>query len=282
MEKAILKTLHYANIFSYPLKGYEVYKWLVKKETTLLKVEKALNKLIKKKKVQIFKGYYFLPRKKGYVFSRVKCEKYSEKLFLKAIFFANILRLIPWIKLIGISGGLALNNASKRDDIDFFIITSKNRLWVSRFLSILILDLFNVRRRVGMNSNLAKRKICLNTILDEDNLEQKLNDLYTAHEVLQMKVLWQREGIYSKFLSDNEWTFKFLPNWSSKIKYLKPEKKGVFKILNIMEDLAKSLQLKVMKKPKGLEKVEQGALYFHPIDYRGIILKEYTRKTAKL
>lgn len=296
MEKAILKTLIYASIFDYPLKGYEVYKWLIGKETTLVKAEKALSILIKKKKIKEFKGFYFLSGtkirgrsthflsgvEKNGVYKRIKKEKYAKLLLNKAVFFANLLKIIPWIKLAGISGGLALSDADKKDDIDLFLITSRNRIWISRFFSILILNFFGVRRKAGMKENSAKRKICLNTILDEDHLEQQFKNLYVAHEVLQMKMLWQRKGIYSKFLEDNEWTFKFLPNWTSRIKYLKPKVKKGYVFLDLLEGLAKAFQQRLMRKSEGLERIEDGALYFYPQDYREKILKIYQSKVKNL
>ncbi len=275
MEKAILKTLIYADIFDYPLKGYEVFKWLVKEETTLLKVERALQRLIKKKKIQFFKDYFFLLGKKRLVLKREGHEKYSKSLFRKAYIFANILRVVPWIKLVGISGGLALNDADKKDDIDLFLITSGKRLWISRILAIFLLNIFGVRRKVGMKKLNVKKKICLNTILDAEHLEQRYKDLFVAHEVLQMKVLWQREGVYSKFLYDNDWVFKFLPNWTSRIKYLKTRVDEGSKIIDQLEDFAMQFQIKIMQPPKGLERIEDGGLYFYPSDYREKIKRLY-------
>ena len=282
MEKAILKTLVYADIFRYPLKGYEVLKWLVFEETTLLKVESGLNRLIKKRKIQYFSDLYFLPKNKNFCLKRKRSEKYSKILLNKALIFSHILKIIPWIKLVGISGGLALSDADLGDDIDFFIITSQRRIWISRLLANILLDAFRVRRKAGMSKRSAKGKICLNTFLDEENLEQQFKDLYVAHEVLQMKVLWQREGIYSKYLSDNNWVFKFLPNWTSKIKYKKSKVKSGTYIFDYLENLTKLIQLKVMRKPTGLERIGEGSLYFYPEDYREQILKIYQKKIRKL
>lgn len=202
MEKAILKTLIYADVFDYPLKSYEIHKWLISKQSSFQKVQETLNKF------KEYKGFYFL-KSKNKVLSRIKNRQISKALVLKARIFTQVLRLIPWIKLVGISGGLAMENANKKDDIDLFIITSKNRLWLSRLLSILLLS--PVRRT--RNAKVVGGKLCLNVFLSEDHLKQERQDLYTAHEVLQMKVLWQKSGIYRRFLEENDWAFKYLPNW---------------------------------------------------------------------
>lgn len=293
MEKAILKTLLYANIFDYPLKGYEIHKWLIGRKANLTQVERALKKLVQRSKIKDQSEYYFLPRRKKLVITRKRKEKQSSGYLRKAKVLTLILKIIPWIKLVGISGGLSMDNASRKDDIDLFIIVSINRLWISRFLSIIILDLMGVRRKVNTSKSKVGGKLCLNIFLQEDKLEQKKKDIYTAHEVLQMKVLWQRQGIYSRYLEDNEWAFKFLPNWIANDASLRglqgrsnliqrlPRSQGSL-AMTMVEYFAKWLQLKIMQKPQGMERIEDGALYFHPEDCREKILKEYSKKVKKI
>ncbi len=282
MEKAILKTLIYANIFGFPLKGYEVLKWLIGRETSLIKVEQGLNRLVKKKKIQTFKDFYFLKRKKKLIDKRLRRQKISKNLLLKAKILTQVLKIIPWVKLVGISGGLAVDNCSRKDDIDLFLITDKNRIWLSRFFATVIFDFLRVRRKVNMKPMQASGKFCFNTILDEEHLEQSFKDSYTAHEVLQMRPLWQKEGIYTKYLSDNDWAFEYLPNWTSRIKYSKIKKDKGTKVVDLLEIIARWLQIKLMKKSTGLERVEEGGLYFHPLDKRAGILKEYYKKISSV
>ncbi|MBI2017593.1 hypothetical protein HYS92_00935 [Candidatus Daviesbacteria bacterium] len=285
MEKAVLKTLIYANIFLFPMKAYEIHKWLIGKQATFWQVEKALTRLFKKRKIGNSGDFYFLKNHKQLVLKRKRREKQSEIYFKKAKIFGQFLKIIPWVKLVGISGGLALENSEKRDDIDLFLITDKNRLWLSRMLVIFILDFFGVRRKVGMSFKDARGKFCLNTILDEDHLEQLFKDLYTAHEVLQMKLLWQREGIYTKYLSDNSWAFKFLPNWIGEKTQISKRKsqtyKSNLKTFDLLEKIARWIQLKIMKKPEGMERIQEGALYLHPLDIRPNILKLYKQKISR-
>ena len=279
MEKAILKTLYYADIFDYPLKAYEIHKWLIGRKATLRQVEKAVEKLRVKGKAERVKDYYFLPRRAELVSKRQRKEKQSASYLQKARILTFILKVIPWIKLVGISGGLAMENTSKADDIDLFIITGKNRLWISRLFILGLLSLTGQRRKVGQKGKQIAGKLCINTLLEEDKLEQGNKDIYLAHEVLQMKVLWVRGGAYSKYLLDNVWVFKFLPNWigekTQNSKRKSQNYNSKFKILDLLENMAKRFQLKIMSRPQGLERVEEGALYFHPNDCRAAILQEY-------
>lgn len=278
MERAILKTLIYSDIFDYPLTLREIHKWLIGKKASLRQIEKKLEKMSQEE-------YYFLPGREMIVRIRRKREKQSKIYFRKARIIAQILKIIPWIKLVGISGGLAMENAGKKDDIDLFIVTAKNRLWISRLLALGFLSLISQRRKAGEMGQKIVGKLCLNILLEEDRLEQVSNDIYLAHEVLQMKVLWQRDGVYQKYLEDNSWAFKYLPNWTTQVQSAKfkiQNYNSKFKIFDKIENIAKKIQLKIMKKPKGLERIEDGALYFHPKDYGKEILAKFKLKIAPL
>jgi len=310
MDKAILKTLAYADIFDYPLTLREIHKWLIGRKVVLRQVEKVVEKLYQEsrqgrgspKAASIkYKGeYYFLPRREKLVAKRWRREKQSAVYFRKAKILSQVLKLVPWIKLVGVSGGLAVNNASKTDDIDLFIITGKNRLWISRILALGVISLFGQRRKRKEKGRKIAGKLCVNVLLEEDRLEQQSKDIFIAHEVLQMKVLWQRDGIYSKYLADNEWAFKFLPNWVSAESVRGP---GVLSLrgapatkqsnsrlprslrslaMTGIENLAKWFQLKIMQEPKGKERIEDGALYFHPQDCRSEILSKYQQKLKRI
>lgn len=290
MGKAILKTLIYADIFDYPLKIQEIHKWLIGKKATPRQLEKALEILSKKLKVKSKNHCYFLRRREDLVSKRLRRQVQSEKYFRKAKIISQFLKIVPWIKLTGVSGGLAMGNVSKKDDIDLFIITGKNRLWISRLFVLGILSLFGQRRKRQDQGRQIAGKICCNILIEEDQLIQSNKDLFTAHEVLQMQPLWHRDGIYSKYLGGNCWAFKFLPNWvatsSSELGIMNYEsrirQKNHNSVVNLLENFAKWLQLKIMNKPQGMERIEDGALYFHPEDCRLKVLNIYKTRLQRL
>lgn len=287
MEKAILKTLIYADIFDYPLTTYEIHKWLIGKKTTLRQIEKALQRLSQASRIRYQKGYYFLPRGQQLIAKRQRRHRQSVSYFRKAKLLTAILKVIPWIKLVGISGGLAMDNAQKKDDIDLIIVTSKNRLWTARLLALGLLSLTGQRRKVGQSGKKIAGKLCLNILLEEDRLDQKKRDIYLAHEVLQMRVLWQRDGIYAEYLSDNAWVFKFLPNWttnlSSQPRVIAQTNHWIPAFAGMtMEQMAKWFQIKIMKKPIGQERIQDGALYFHPNDIRLQVLADYRSRIKNI
>ena len=170
MEKAILETLVYGDVFDYPLEKREIWKYLIDYELRITnyelrirKLEKGLAALLKDRKIEVGSGYYFLPGREKIVELRRKREKWSKKKFKKAERIANLLKIIPTVKLVGISGALAMENVDEGDDIDLFIVASANRLWLTRFLVTVLVELIGQRRKprqggIPPRKNSAKEK----------------------------------------------------------------------------------------------------------------------------
>ncbi len=285
MEKAILKTLIYADIFDYPLLSHEIHKWLINKTATIEQIEKILKKMVKKKKIGFKEGVYFLKRRSEVIGIRQRREVVSQKYYAKARWIAQILRVIPWIQLVGISGSLAMRNADKTDDIDLFVITRSNRVWLTRLLCALVLELLGVRRQREASRSESQSKICLNLILSEDVLSQMKKNLYIAHEILQLKVLWERRKCYQKFLEANQWAFSFLPNWigmSAVEKRISPGIINRWDWVDLLEKIVETLQRRYMGKSLRDETVGHQSLYFHPEDAGSWVMKEYDRRIKLL
>src|SRR6185312_7622187 len=119
---------------------------------------------------------------------------------------------IPTIEFAGLSGSLAMHNAEKDADIDIFIITRPNTLWLTRFLILSLLQLKGKRRAPGKKH--AKDTICVNMLLDTKHMAFPKNkrNIYTAHEIIQMKPLLIRNNTYNEFLHKNKWIINFLPH----------------------------------------------------------------------
>lgn len=212
MEKAILRTLCYHDIFDYPLTLKEIHSFLIGKKASFEKLKSAINH---QPSIISCGGFYFLKCRQEIVKLRKKREKYSREKLLLAKKVARFLRWVPTIKMVAVTGALAVNNAKEDDDIDFLIITSKNRLWLTRIQAVLLIEL--LASRPQLEKGRLKDTICLNIFLDENHLRmpKEKQNLFVAHEIVQMKPLWQKDAVYQKFLKENQWVKKFLPNWKN-------------------------------------------------------------------
>jgi hypothetical protein len=87
----------------------------------------------------------------------------SEKKFKIARRAAKILKFIPSIKMIAVCNNFYYREES---DVDFLIITSAKRLWLTRFFATIILDILHLRARGKKTAD----RICLSFYISENNL----------------------------------------------------------------------------------------------------------------
>lgn len=276
LETEILKTIHYADVFNYPLTVEEIKKYLVG-QLKDLSIEKGLSQTVADDKLTYVDGYYGLHGREEIVELRKKRQKYSWPKLKKARRLASILSYIPWIKLIGVTGALAMENSDEEDDIDLMIVGSSKRLWLTRALVVITLKLTRQYRR----SDKVRDKICPNLFISEDVLEVKPHNLYTAHEVVQMKPIFERGNAYQEFLGANLWVKKFLPgaveisNLNCQIPNPKINCQNF--LFDFLESLVYKIQLKYMSRKDRKRIVGQSLIHFLDKDDQPRVLKEYQK-----
>ncbi len=275
VDECVIRTLSYFDIFDYPLTFSEIKKYLC------CKIEMSDDELYDSigliSVVQEFDGFYYLLGRSKIVQMRNERYDISAGKYAKAKILSKILFVIPTIKYIGISGSLSMNNAAISDDIDFFFITKRNTLWISRFLVTTVLLILGQKRRRG--SRYAKDKICPNMFIDESKLSfsQKNRSLYTAHEIIQLKSLEDKYNAYQLLLQKNRWIQDYLPNVAIeqvKTKRISLPKKLLSSSLQPVEKIAYVLQKAFMRKVTG-ETIQRTKAAFHPIDRQKIVMDMY-------
>lgn len=286
LSKIILQTLSYSDIFDYPITKLQVWKYLHatdKNRITQFQVNNALNSLIADKKVVTDGTYYCLPKRKHLIVQRKEKEAVSKKKMEIAKNVANILSLIPSVLVIGVSGSVAMQNATKEDDIDFFIITHKNTVWITRLCIMLLLQIMGKRRK--RQEKHARDKICVNMMIDETALSFSVNrhDFYTAHEIAQLQLLVSKKDMYNKFIRANTWVHNFLPNTSLQALRVNHQasSRKLFTLhlfpFTLLEPFAKRLQVWYIQKHQTTEIVTDHTLAFHPHDYRIAVQKAWEK-----
>ena len=279
LKQSIIKTLAYGDVFGWPMSEDEIFikvqssKLKVKSYSSKFKVQ--LKQLIKKKKIGCKNGFCFLPGKGFIVKRRLEREKWAKEKMKIAKNCAKYLKIIPSILLVGVSGGLAVDNVSKDDDIDFFIICRNGTLWTTRFLSTFLLDFLGKRRRPGDKD--VRDKICLNMFVDELGMQipEKERDLYMAHEVVQMNPVWDKNNAYRKFLKANMWVANIFRK-TRKASPASPDQ--ISRKVGKVEYFFREFQLKYMSGRRTTEKIEPHRLMFHPEDKRDWVMREFRRR----
>jgi len=276
-------TIAYADVFDFPLTYKEVLYWMIGKP----RVHTKGRDLYWTKKIGS-ENYIGLKGRQHIISQRIERKLVAKDKLERANRVSRWYAWIPSVLLVGVTGGLAMENAKSEDDIDLFFITTAHSIWITRLLVTLITQLQGVRRLP--DSAIVADSICLNMFMAVSTLTlaRKEQDLFSAHEVLQMIPLWQRGSVYRKFLTANRWAKLYLPTaWADKfhdsgsiVKYSRGSQFFSW-LLRMFEPLARALQLWYMKKRRTTEVIERDVLRFHPRDARLWVKKKYALRLKK-
>jgi hypothetical protein len=277
IERAIIKTLCYGDVFEFPLTQSEIIQQLItEKKVTPLTIKNNLTKLHQNGLICQTGSYFHLPKKSKTVSLRTQNLKYSVRKTALAKNIALSLMGLPYISAVFLTGAVAVNNATETDDIDFMIISRPNKLWSCRIGVTLYLELKKLRRRP--NDTEASDKICPNLFVDSTALSvpKQMRNLYTAHEVIQVKPLVDPDHFHELFLYENRWIQKFVPHIEIECPTYSP--RSVASTIDPFESFARGIQLLYMRHHQTRETVTRKQAYFHPRDTAGIVLEEYEKR----
>jgi hypothetical protein len=200
LVEEVLKPILYADIFDYPLTFDEIYKFLEFK-TTPDEVKSLLDRAIENREIVVVDQFYSLADKPHLVAKRRERWLASQALWPKAVYYGRWVASLPFIRMVSVTGSLAVDNPRDGvDDIDFLIVTQPGRLWFCRALIILLVRFGHLR---GVH-------LCPNYLLTENVLYFEDKNLFVAREMLQMIPLYGRE-FYLKMREINTWLTDYLP-----------------------------------------------------------------------
>ena len=196
----VLKPLYYADIFDFPLKFEEIYRFLEVKTSPEV-VQHTLDKALAAGQIIQVDGFYSLAGRTDLARQRQERAQTSEGLWAKGIQYGRWIASLPFIKMVSITGSLAVDNPRDgHDDIDYLIVTQPQRLWLCRALIIALV-------RYGLRQGVT---ICPNYILTENVLYFEEENLYAAREIVQMVPIYGQES-YLSLRRANTWISNYLP-----------------------------------------------------------------------
>jgi hypothetical protein len=219
LEKCIIKTITYYNELDYPLTDFEIWKHLIDNENKYNKDKMSYNflviiKILENKDlykyIEEFEGFYFLKGRSVLVEKRLKKNKIAVAKIKKLRNLVWILRLIPFIRMIGVTGTLAMKNTGSGSDWDLLIVLKSGRIWIGRTLITGFTHILGKRR----HGEEIKNRICLNYFLTDKSLEIRNKDLFSASEYSFIFPILDTGIIFRKFQLANRWIANYKPNYS--------------------------------------------------------------------
>ncbi|HXD09428.1 MAG TPA: hypothetical protein VN653_05135 [Anaerolineales bacterium] len=197
LSQAALQTITYSDIFDYPLTAHEIHRYLTGVKASYAKVLKVLEE----EPVARVGEYFTVPGRESIAGIRMRREASSRKIMPRAIRYGRILAALPYIRMVTLTGSLAMSNMEEGQDIDYMIVTAPNHLWTCRALALLVA---RFARFEGI-------QLCPNFLITENALTLTDRSLYAAHEMTQM-ILISGSETYGRMRRLNAWTDEYLPN----------------------------------------------------------------------
>lgn len=278
----IKKILAFFDLFEYPLTAYEIWEYLDKRPP----LEEIVKTLENQDKISQKNGFYFLAGREEIITTRQKRHNYTLAKIKIARRFSRLFRIWPFIKMIAVSNIIGQHNLRAESDIDFFIITAPGRIWLTRLFCAGLAKILN-RRPTAKNK---QDKICLSFYISTNHLN--LNDLklpeadpYFDYWLRGLVLLYNKKRTYEQFLIANG--LKAIKSETTETLEITTPSKNQF--LNILENSAKRLQLKIM--PAALKAeinrgrgvvIAESVLKLYLIDRRQEFLDKYEKKVRQL
>ncbi|HEX8991551.1 MAG TPA: hypothetical protein VF784_07710 [Anaerolineales bacterium] len=198
IEQAVLETVAYSDVFDYPVRAEEIHRYLPLR-VSLDELRHALDSGMTALGHE--NGYYFLKGRDSLVATRSIREAISRPAWKRAQLFGRILGGLPFVRMVALTGSLALLNSEESGDMDYMLVAAPGRVWTARGFAVLF---GRLTARVGS-------VLCPNLIVSENALAWGQRDLYSARELCQMVPI-TGASLYTRLRRINDWTEDLLPN----------------------------------------------------------------------
>ena len=197
LERAVLETLAYSDIYDHPLTLDELHRFL-----TVSTSKEEVHACVAKMDCVVSRhDVYFLADRSDILEIRGRRVENSRPAFNRAYFYGRILGSLPFVRMVALTGSLAMLNLSKNKDMDYMLVAKPGRVWTARAFALLF----------GRLARFLGDVICPNVIISEHALEWRARNIYTAREFAQMIPISGLD-VFDQLRTANLWVKDYLPN----------------------------------------------------------------------
>ncbi|HLB51269.1 MAG TPA: hypothetical protein VJL38_03780 [Patescibacteria group bacterium] len=219
LRRDIIATITYYDVLDYPLTGFEIWKYLLRAHNgaggeytsaTLGEVLLALSSdQVLLRYIDTKDGFHVLRGRTHLLEERRARNRGAIHKVRGVRRLAALLRFVPFVRGVFVTGRLAMKNTQSRSDWDLLIVLKHGRIWTGRFLVTTLLHIIGKRR----HGKKVKDRACLNYFITTESLEIEPKDLYAAHEYSFVLPLYGAK-IFERFQFANHWIARYKPNYN--------------------------------------------------------------------
>lgn len=218
LKKNILNTICYYDVLNYPLTLFEIWKHLLSTSEisegerikfSLKNILLALKEGDLSRFIDSENGFYFLKGRNNLVKERVKRNKISVLKLKRMRKTIGFLRICPFVRMILVTGKLAMKNAHPKSDWDVLVVLREKRIWIGRTFITLFAHLLGKRR----HHDKIRNRVCFNYFVATNALEIRNKDLYSASEYFFCFPLFDAKKYFKRFQLRNYWIRRYKPNY---------------------------------------------------------------------
>ena len=202
-DEAVFATVSYADVFDMPIELDHLHRFLVGSSLTLLETSMAVDHLVSNGRLGRRDDVVYLAGRDEVLAIYDERTARAATMWRDAETWGARIGRLPFVRMVAVTGGLAVDSVAEHDDIDFFIVTKPGRLWLTRLMIIVL----------GRIADRDDIELCPNYIVSDQALEMDERTIYVARELAQMVVIVGDE-LCQRVRATNDWMFELLPNAS--------------------------------------------------------------------
>jgi hypothetical protein len=221
LEQAVVQTVRYFHIFDMPVTAMQIWRNLLVPSAPEARAEVVSASLPHVQRLLATSawltsqlghrwGYFYLRGEGASVDERLRRHVIAQHKWRVVQWLATCIGVVPFVRMIGVTGSLALNNTKQDSDFDFLLVVRGGRIWTARLLLLLLTQLLGKRRKYWNDK--APDKACLNHYLADTALtiSPQNQTLYTAMLYARLVVL-RGEAVFDRFERANrQWRDRWM------------------------------------------------------------------------
>jgi hypothetical protein len=201
---SVVLTMAYFSSFRHPLCEEELLTYTHFYTLSTKEGQEAIRSLLQLGILESNGKMFYLPGDAALSEIRAEREARAAKWQPRVLRSIRVLSHLPFLRGLSISGSLSKGTQDLDGDIDFFVLTTPDRLWTARFFASLLLKVLPKSKKVNF---------CLNYFLPENRLFIPDRTLFSATEVTFLKPVLNGD-LFRAFFEQNQWVKNFYPNWT--------------------------------------------------------------------